>query len=661
MKRSVLVMLVTLICLASLPVLQSESDLSSALSERDKAQLENEGFSDRPVALLVRSDNLAQAPTFNALSDLLFELQLREGVTRVTSIFSLPDVQTGQLVLEQALAGGDEPRTALERSRRDAHFGASFLSEDLTATLIFVSGDNASLSSLAQSFGRCAEDSSLCVTAIGPIAIEQATEDRLEFDNLLLTPISALVCLTVVAVWFGSLRVAVHVIAPVLVGVVWYFGVLALLGIPVDVFNALVPTVILTIGLADMLHLLNAVGKSHSASTGFDLRLALRQILPAISLTTSTTMFAFATLAIEGSVALQRLAFCGVAGASLLWLAIVLIGPSACRAVAPLARDRGSVGRSVSSTMLRSIWASLRFRGWIIGGSTAFILAGLISLIFVPADFEFTENLPRGPIAEAFETAERAGLAMAPMLVSLPAAPREDLRKALTSLYEGAAPGADDLSDAIAGRDTLVVPIPVTAGLRASEILTLAEMTRTRLAQHPEARVNGFPVRVSSAVIEVVERLQMVFLFAITVLALVFGVIFRSVRLAVCALFINSLPLLAMHVAMTVTMGWINMASVVAMIVASGIVVDDTVHLLWAIRREQRSTFALSMMAGLRHSIEPVSLTSLALICGFAVSLASGLPGLQIFGALVMVSLCLAWLADVFLLPAVLVRNEDVR
>jgi predicted RND superfamily exporter protein len=453
----------------------------------------------------------------------------------------------------------------------------------------------------------------------------------------------------------------VHIIAPVLVGVVWYFGLLALLGIPIDVFNAVVPTVILTIGLADMLHLLNAVGKGRTNDAGYDSRLALRRILPAISLTTATTAFAFASLALEGSEALQRLAFCGVAGASLLWLAIVTMGPSACRQVAPQAMNGESFGKRVFSRLFCSVQFALRSRGLVIAGGATVMLIGLFSLSWVPADFEFTENLPGGPVGEAFETAEREGLAMAPLFVSLPTAPRDDLRKAIAALYQGSAPDMATVSEAIAGRDILVLPLPVTAGLRASGILDLADDTRARLAQHSDAIIGGFPVLVSEAAIRIVERLQIIFFFAIAILATMFGVIFRSAWVSVCALFVNLLPLLAMQAAMAFSVGWVNMASVVAMIVASGIVVDDTVHLLWAIRRQKRRTTTQAVIAGLRESGEPVSLTSLALICGFSVSLASGLPGLQLFGALVMLSLCLAWLADMYLLPAILISRGDIE
>ncbi len=663
MIRTAVVILVTLTCLGLLPFLQSESDLSSALSERDASQIaaakfEGASLLDRTAVLLVRSENLASASGLNAFSDLLFELQLLEGITHVSSVFSLPDAENGQLVLEQALSEGYAPRAALQHTRDAASYGADFLSRDLTASMVFVSGESNSLASLARTFAPCEKDTTLCVTPMGPIAIEQAVEDRLQFDNLLLTPVSAIVCLAIVAVWFGSLRIALHVIAPVLVGVIWYFGLLALLDIPIDVFNAVVPTVILTIGLADMLHLMNAVGKNH---TNGDPQLALRRILPAITLTTATTAFAFASLALEGSEALQRLAFCGVAGTSLLWVAIVTIGPFACRGVASASMDNATFGKKVSSKLFRTVLLGLRSRRSIIATGAAVSLIGIFSLSWVPVDFEFTENLPDGPVAEAFETAEREGLAMAPLFVSLPSDPRDGLPAAIAVLNGGEAPDMSRVSDAIAGRDTLVLPLPVTAGMRASDILNLADNTLARLADHSDAIIDGFPMRVSEAAIEIVERLQIIFFLAIAVLATVFGVIFRSAWVTVCALFVNLLPLLAMQAAMVFSMGWINMASVVAMIVASGIVVDDTVHLLWAIRRRKIRATTHTVLEGLRDAGEPVSLTTLALICGFSISLASGLPGLQLFGALVMLSLGLAWLADMYLLPVVLIGRGGIK
>jgi len=48
--------------------------------------------------------------------------------------------------------------------------------------------------------------------------------------------------------------------------------------------------------------------------------------------------------------------------------------------------------------------------------------------------------------------------------------------------------------------------------------------------------------------------------------------------------------------------------------------------------------------------------TTLVLVAGLVVTLASSLPGLYVFGGLIALAVVLALLADLFLLPALLLR-----
>ena len=92
--------------------------------------------------------------------------------------------------------------------------------------------------------------------------------------------------------------------------------------------------------------------------------------------------------------------------------------------------------------------------------------------------------------------------------------------------------------------------------------------------------------------------------------------------------------------------------------IALGIAIDDTMHFLVAYQR-QRSQGASPEVA-VRHCIRqvgrPIVMTSIMLVVGFLVILASGFGTLREFGYLTALTMAICLTTDLILLPALLVR-----
>ena len=90
--------------------------------------------------------------------------------------------------------------------------------------------------------------------------------------------------------------------------------------------------------------------------------------------------------------------------------------------------------------------------------------------------------------------------------------------------------------------------------------------------------------------------------------------------------------------------------------IAFGIAVDDTIHMLARLRQEMAA--GLSLRDAIRTSIlgtgKAVILTSLVLLGGFGALMTSRFEGTANLGALVSLTVVLALLADLLLLPALL-------
>ena len=138
------------------------------------------------------------------------------------------------------------------------------------------------------------------------------------------------------------------------------------------------------------------------------------------------------------------------------------------------------------------------------------------------------------------------------------------------------------------------------------------------------------------------------------------GLLMRSAGVAVATFIPNALPIFAIYAFMLFTVGWIDVASAVAMILVSGPVVDDTTHILWGGRPDQ-PTAPFSILRGLDRAFEPVFLTTVVLGIGFSPLLFSSLPGLEKLGGLMILALIVAWIADILLLPALFRRRDHVQ
>ena len=129
-----------------------------------------------------------------------------------------------------------------------------------------------------------------------------------------------------------------------------------------------------------------------------------------------------------------------------------------------------------------------------------------------------------------------------------------------------------------------------------------------------------------------------------------------NLRLALLAMVPNGLP-----IAMTAgIMGYANISldpgTVFVAGIAMGIVVDDTVHYLSCFRKELEETgdYTLALHAAHRHVGPAIIFTSTILTIGFLVLLAGNFSPVRNFGLLTSLTMAFAVVADLFLLPALL-------
>lgn len=150
---------------------------------------------------------------------------------------------------------------------------------------------------------------------------------------------------------------------------------------------------------------------------------------------------------------------------------------------------------------------------------------------------------------------------------------------------------------------------------------------------------------------------------AIAVIALVMAFIFRSFAMVLVSLIPNLFPLL-----MTAgLMGYFGIplkpSTILVFSVAFGISVDDTIHFLAKYRQELKLTnynIGQSVLLAIRETGVSMFYTSIVLFFGFIVFVASSFGGIEALGVLVSVTLIIAMIGNLLLLPTLLLSFEKL-
>lgn len=158
-----------------------------------------------------------------------------------------------------------------------------------------------------------------------------------------------------------------------------------------------------------------------------------------------------------------------------------------------------------------------------------------------------------------------------------------------------------------------------------------------------------------------VKNLAISLTLAIVLIAMFMAYMFRSFRMILISIIPNLLPLLITAGLMGYIGVPIKPSTILVFSIAFGISVDDTIHFLAKYRQElQASKWKIkkSVYAALRETGVSMFYTSIVLFFGFSVFTISSFGGTVALGALVSATLLFAMLANLLVLPSLLLSLE---
>jgi predicted RND superfamily exporter protein len=146
----------------------------------------------------------------------------------------------------------------------------------------------------------------------------------------------------------------------------------------------------------------------------------------------------------------------------------------------------------------------------------------------------------------------------------------------------------------------------------------------------------------------------------VAVIGLILALAFRSPLAGLVSLVPNIFPLAVIGAVMVATGRHLDPATVIVFNVCLGLAVDDTVHLLSALERQRRPGLSIesAIRRGVAETGNAIIVGGVVLTIGFGAVTVSRVPSLASFGILACAAVAAATVAELVMLPALLVVTD---
>jgi hypothetical protein len=525
--------------------------------------------------------------------------------------------------------------------------------------------------------------------------------------------------------FFRSFRATIISMFVVIIGVMWAFGILGLLQYEITVLTALIPPLIIVIGIPNCIFLINKYQqevKKHG-NQALSLQRVISKIGNATLMTNVTTASGFATFIITDSKLLKEfgiVASINIIGIFVLSLLIIPIIYS----FMSLPKDKhlkhlNTKWIETFVSWMERIVRERRISVYIV--SIALLVASIIGIYQIDISGSPIEDMPKKaeffqdirffeqefdgimPVEIVVDTERPKGVLKLSTLrkmdelgtvineipeLSRPVSVVDLVKYSKQAFYSGIPkyyqlPTSQentfimDVARKSADNGNLLSSFVDSTG-QVARITTYMKDVKTSRMETIEAKLKEnidkiFPAdrykvtMTGSALLflkgtkYLVKNLIMSLALAIGLIALFMAYLFRSFRMIVISLIPNLLPLVITAGVMGFVGVPIKPSTILVFSIAFGISVDDTIHFLAKYRQELTSNhwrIKKSVYAALRETGVSMFYTSIVLFFGFSVFIISSFGGTVALGALVSATLLFAMLANLILLPSLLLSLE---
>jgi len=512
---------------------------------------------------------------------------------------------------------------------------------------------------------------SMRVSISGQPLAEVVIARAVQSEQRRIVPLIAAGLVALLLLYYRHAGLVLAILAPAGLAIAWTGGVFVLLGRELDPISVMLQPVLLTVGVASGVHWIEAYLDELTAGRqpGEAARTAIEGLRVPAMLAGLTTVVGFLSLSFNAIPAVVDFGVFAALGVGLTyWIASfttpALLQLAAARVSPRLLARRGAMAGALGRRM--ADWVARRSLA-VRTAAVAITLGALVAWTRIEVDNDPQRVLPESHLFRrdtATIAAEIGGSDVFQLLVpkDSPAADPVQvglLAGAILELDGVAGPAGPALKSD--GGDWSASFLLEPAGSSARELLFDEVEARARALGAGDVRAAGSSVQIARDSGRLVRNSLTGLGASMAVLFALFWIGFRSVRYAWLAMVPNVMPCVVVYGGLALAGRPLSLATAMISSVMLGLIVDDTIHLLHRYRQvRQGGAGALASIEHVfEHSGRAVAITSVALGVGFSLTMFGRLSTTFEFGALAAVTIVVAALCDLLLLPAILVKPAE--
>lgn len=701
------------------------------------------GAEDNAILIAVEGRDLFTANSFNAWNRLSKQLEAAPEIVSVVSLDNIEEiVRSGNQLEAQAF----NPREALsdenaksklyhlferlpfyENLIYDPNSRAirtiAFMDPDVVNTKVRSEFILNEFKSLVENFERV---SGADAKISGMPYIKTRNAETLKKEMILFVIGALLVTALIFFFFFRSYRATFISMVVVLIGVSWSFGIIGLLGFEITILTALIPPLIIVIGIPNCIFLINKYQqevKKHGNQARSLIRV-ISKVGNATLMTNLTTASGFATFIILSSSLLREFGI--VASINIIGIFVLSL------LIIPIIYSYMSLPKNKHLQHLNTPWIDLfvktmenivrEHRITVYITSVILLVLSIIGIYQIEITGSRIEDLPKNtdfyedilfyekdfngilPVEILVDTGKENGALSGATLsrveklseeigenpeLSTPLSISNLFKYAKQAYYKGLRKYyqlptrqernfiLDAANTALSGEADLTSSMVDSENRRIRLSLMMKDVKTSRMEEieedlnksiekiFPKERydvaLTGKALLYLKGTRYLVNNLVLSLFLAVVLISLLMAYLFRSFQMIVISLVPNLLPLIITAGIMGFLGVPIKPSTILIFSIAFGISVDDTIHFLAKYRQElvqNNWQIKKSVYAALKETGVSMFYTSIVLFFGFSVFMISNYGGTKALGGLISATLLFAMLANLVLLPCLLLSLE---
>ena len=736
---AILVVVFTAVAVLGLLRLEIDTSYDSLISENDPGRPAYEANiaefgSDNTTIIYLRDAALFSEERLLLIEDLIAGLEEIEAVERVESLFSVLSIRDDEGMLDASplmdTTPEDEDEIALVRKNAlySPLIRSNFISADaqVTAVNVTVKRDradpkfNLALDSQIGTLLEPLRPKFEKVFHIGPPRLNVEIERGMFADMQTLSPLSTMLLIGAIIFFLRTPSAALIPMSTSIISVLWTFGFMGFMGLPLTLLTAIVPSLIIVIGSTEDTHLLTAYlhglkegGKPDRAKA---ISFMAHHVGMPIFITSLTTTVGFMTNALNDIPLIQGFAYATafamfanlIATVLVVPLFLIFFGPLKTKLAPGDERPKGIIG------------AIVRVLDSLVDRHSKWVIAVTVCVLAVFGTYAFTVGVSNDPLSyfradsplvRDAETLHGDLAGMQVFYLTLAAKERGAFKEpanlrhlaAIQEFMQGQA--AYDKSISLNDFLTLVnremhqgkpefAVVPESRELVEQFLLMFQRGDIERYISADFSRANivvrhnlsdsrdlngkldeldekarevlagsGISVTMSGENLMINRAAESLFsgqvqslILLVIIIFVIMTFLFTSIAAGFLSLVPNAIPVILNFGAMGLLGIPLNPGTATVAVIAVGIAIDDTIHLLTRYNDECRRNpdQAAAVRATVWAEAVPVVSTSISLALGFVVLLFSNFAIVAQFGALAAATMIYAMLADLLVTPIVL-------